>query len=367
MSMIHGMRTRRALAVRSRRSALHVGGRRARARGMDGAWRPLTLRWRRRRGCATRRRMCSVAASVSARWLLNIHLYFTLGTGERTVRAGTVSARSHAPARARAGTIVHRARPENKRVRRIGIPHPGIGALWVAVARDASGHGRAETFHRLIIDRLSPARQFARHVVAPRERHRAPGVVVARGTTMVRRVETRSWLPRSTSSPVSTPSPMKVQMRASPLDSARPRVDGRVARAGGGPAVSPRTEHISVRPLPRRSIVLAHRVVPPNAPPSGPASPMPFARKMELVWRAAQGSSPRPVHEVPPYGTAPRAHRDLAEPGSRDSGKPAPSPFTERAPLEVTHLAPSLVERLADDVIRRLEKGARIDRERRGL
>ncbi len=307
-------------------AAARLAGARGRSMRTRGTWRPLTLRWRRRRAPVAQARARAVGTTVQATWLSQLHLHFAPRGPERVPGAGWRARQPDAPVGSPKQVFVERhALATRTSPHAMPSPRAAPGSAGVRpVAVFARPGGRVGTTEARIAANREPS---------------ARGVEMEGRGALRRRalLAHRRGVPRDVSD-----------------DSALPRARGPLAH--------------NDRPTPPLQTRASMRTA-ASPVADAPASPTRLARRLELVWRAAPRA---PSHRADDDGT----RRAASAPERREAIEMAEAQaITPRAEIEsatrvatmVTQLAPELVDRLADDVIRRVERRVRIDRERRGL
>lgn len=322
MSALRGMRRFPGLALTARAAAsLFAAPARGVRRSVD-PWRPLSLRWRRRRARREPIRLGSGAITSRAIWLPQFHLHFSALAGaawHRTAPAGSMRV-----------THVHDAKPAV-------INHRWLARRRPALSMQSSG-----------ADRL--ARFGATTVSFPRTGP-APSQLRAR----------RAWAPLGVTNGASA-----AGRERQPL---LERIAATVSRIGRDPyRLRFQWRRLHPRSTPAEPPIqpAARRRTP--APPLGEGaaySPRAY-RAAEMSWRSERTQPAIRISEGPHRGSSPTGsdHSHITDTSPADVTRPRAE---QVATPSHTPLTPALMERLTDDVIRRVERRVRIERERRGL
>lgn len=354
-----------ALVLVARDAARHFAFVRGKSpRGRGGSWRPLALRWRRRR--KRRENVPTGHAATGSRVFLfpQFHFHYATQRHDRT-RRDRVVALAPAPevpntrvvvdrhwTTVRAGAITPQASRTDRGLRPFHSPQSSrsrsdAGLINTARSLRTSGHS-------ILAPQASRVYPVLRPFHSPRSLRHWSGASV---TNTPRSLRTSG---HSIVAPAAS--------RARPLQFGRTL---EVARAG-----TPREER---RTFATHSQIWHHWLQIFGRRPPAPGDlfsssrkenkplPVQFDRPEELVWRRVGRASTEVAD--------PERHQEFSnsyeQPALRSfqsrEAAHLPASFEQPAVQQITKLDPSVLDRLTDDVIRRVEQRVRIERERRGL
>ena len=352
-----------ALVLAAREAARHFVREKS-SRGGNGSWRPLTLRWRRRRKTREYVSTSHTLAGARVSWFPQFHFHFATQPPDRRRQDGVVKF----------------------------APKPEVFAERVVVDR----HWTSVRFGVV----SAPASRADRSL---RQLHSPQRLGPRRDAALV---NTARSLPASTRF-IESPNATRVYLTPRPFllsRSLRRGSDGGVTntprslRTSGFSIMGP----IGIRPSPSQSgripqltradnqreerlpfvnhsqiwhhwlQIFGRRPQTPsdlvlNSRKDHKPQPVQFDRTEELVWRRAGNRST----EIIDPESRQEFSNSSAQPPSRSFQKEeaahTPTSFAQPAVQQITKLDPSVLDRLTDDVIRKVEQRVRIERERRGL
>lgn len=354
-----------ALVLVARDAARHFAFVRGKSpRGGSGSWRPLALRWRRRR--KHRENVSTTQAATGPRvfWFPQFHFHYATQRNDRTRRDRVIAL---APG------------PEVSETRVVVDRH------WTSVRSGvitALASRADRTLHQFHSPQSSGATRDAALINTPRSlRTSGRSIQALQASGMYRGLRpfdsSQSLRHRSDASVTNTPRSLRTSGHPMVVPAgSRPRrlqfgtILERV-RAG-----KPREERI---PFVNHSQIWHHWLQSFGRRPTAPRDlfssgrkenkplPVQFDRPEEIVWRRAG----RPSTEVADPERRQEFSNSYEEPALRSflsqEAARVPANFEQPAVQQITTLDPSVLDRLTDDVIRRVEQRARIERERRGL
>lgn len=354
-----------ALVLVAREAARHFAFVREKSpRGGSGSWRPLALRWRRRRKQRENVSTSQAANGPRVFWFPQFHFHYATQRNDRT-RRGRVVALPPGPEVSETRVVADR-HWTSVRSGVITAPPSRADRTWRQFHSPQSSRPMRNA---ALINTPRSLLTNGRSILAPQASRMYRGLRPFHSSQSLRH--------RSDDGVTNTPRSLRTS-RHSIVAAAgsRPRrfQFGRIlerARAG-----KPRDERT---PFVNHSQIWHHWLQSFGRRPTAPGDlfwssrkeskplPIQFDRTEEIVWHRVG----RPSTEVADHERGQDFSNSYEQPALRNfqsqQAARVPASFEQPAVQQITKLDPSVLDRLTDDVIRRVEQRARIERERRGL
>ena len=332
-------------------------------RGRNASWRPLALRWRRRRKRHESTPMGKAAGGSQVFWFPQFHFHFA----------------THKNERARRDRIVSRAPIPEASETRVVIDRDRTRVRDAAITQSASRGDRAlRFFHSQQVYRShreagvtnppqsSPA--GGRSIVPPPSRRVFRSLRPFRSAQSLRSRNDAGVgnAPRSSG----TGGDSIVSRAAS---RARPFQFVRILDVAHAGTTREERKNFATPSRIGHHWLQTFRARPPasgdlaNITAARKPLPVQFSQAEELVWRRTTRSLPHVAETEPRQEFSDSPERPAWRSSQSQEAARGPARFAPPAAQQITTLDPRLLDRLTDDVIRRVEQRVRIERERRGL